>query len=35
MESLDPGNGLVEGLALSGGNLKLKGGRLAGTVGTL
>lgn len=35
MESLDLGDGLVEGLALSGGNLELKRGGLAGTVGTL
>lgn len=35
MQSLDLGNGLVEGLTLSGGNLELKSGGLTGTVGTL
>jgi hypothetical protein len=35
MQSLDLGNSLVEGLALSGGNLELKGGGLTGTIGTL
>lgn len=35
MQSLHLGNGLVEGLALSGGNLDLEGGGLTGTVGTL
>jgi hypothetical protein len=35
MQSLDLRDGLVESLTLSGGNLELKSGRLAGTVGTL
>jgi hypothetical protein len=32
---VDLGNGLVEGLALSLGDLELESGGLAGTVGTL
>lgn len=35
MQSLDLGNSLVEGLALSSGDLKLKGRGLTGAVGTL
>ena len=35
MQSLDLRDGLVEGLTLGSGNLELKSGRLAGTVGTL
>jgi hypothetical protein len=35
MQSVDLGNGFVEGLALSLSNLELESGRLARTVGTL
>jgi hypothetical protein len=35
MQSLDLGDGLVEGLALGSGDLELKLTGLAGTIGTL
>jgi hypothetical protein len=35
MQSLDLGDGLVEGLTLSSGDLELKGAGLAGTIATL